>query len=63
MATHDLKLSELENELNGQLTNACFESEVRGGSLNFDYRIRPGVAVNRNATWLMRDMGIIDKGN
>lgn len=59
MATHDLKLSELEQELPGNLVNYCFESEIRQGKLLFDYTIRPGVAVNRNATWLMRDMGII----
>lgn len=59
MATHDLKLSELEQEIAGKLVNYCFESEIRQGKLLFDYTIRPGVAVNRNATWLMRDMGII----
>lgn len=59
MATHDLKLSELEQELPGSLVNYCFESEIKQGKLLFDYTIRPGVAVNRNATWLMRDMGII----
>lgn len=60
MATHDLKLSKLEHELNNRVTNHCFESHIIDGQLIFDYKIRPGVAVNRNATWLMQDMGIIE---
>jgi len=59
MASHDLKLSTLEHELPGKLNNQCFESTIKGSKLLFDYTIRPGVAVNRNATWLMKDMGII----
>ncbi|MBU1370879.1 MAG: hypothetical protein KJ578_09380 [Bacteroidetes bacterium] len=59
MASHDLKLSSLEQELEGSLINYCFESKIEKGKLLFDYTIRPGVAVNRNATWLMKDMGII----
>jgi len=59
MASHDLKLSALEQELPGKLNNQCFESTIKGSKLLFDYKIRTGVAVNRNATWLMKDMGII----
>ncbi len=59
IASHDLKLSELENELDRKLVNYCFESKIIDGKLSFDYTIRKGVAVNRNATWLMKDMGII----
>jgi ABC-type multidrug transport system fused ATPase/permease subunit len=59
IASHDLKLSELEQELDGRLVNYCFESSIIDGKLSFDYTIRKGVAVNRNATWLMKDMGII----
>ncbi len=59
MATHDLKLSSLEQSAGGKVTNQCFESQITGGQLIFDYKIRPGVAVNRNATWLMQEMGII----
>lgn len=59
MASHDLKLSTLEQELPGKFNNQCFESTIKGSKLLFDYKIKPGVAVNRNATWLMKDMGII----
>jgi ABC-type multidrug transport system fused ATPase/permease subunit len=60
MATHDLKLSQLETEYPQQVVNYCFESRIDNGLLLFDYTIRKGVAVNRNATWLMKDMGVID---
>ena len=61
MATHDLKLSKLESQLVNKISNWCFESHIVEGKLLFDYKIHPGVAVNRNATWLMQDMGIIPK--
>lgn len=60
MATHDLKLSKLEESHGDRVVNYCFESHIKEGKLLFDYTIKPGVAVNRNATWLMKDMGIID---
>jgi DNA mismatch repair ATPase MutS len=60
MATHDLKLSKLEESHGDRVVNYCFESHIKDGKLLFDYTIKPGVAINRNATWLMRDMGIID---
>lgn len=59
VATHDLKLSELESESPDKFINYCFESQIDDGRLVFDYTIRKGVAVNRNATWLMKEMGII----
>jgi DNA mismatch repair ATPase MutS len=58
-ATHDLKLSELENEYPGVIKNYCFESIINNGELIFDYKILPGVAKNRNASFLMKKMGII----
>jgi len=59
VATHDLKLSELESDSPDKYINYCFESQIVDGRLVFDYTIRKGVAVNRNATWLMKEMGII----
>ncbi len=60
MATHDLKLSQLEQSYPEKVVNHCFESHIENGSLHFDYTIKKGVARNRNATWLMKDMGVID---
>ena len=58
-ATHDLTLGELEREMPEAISNYCFESNIEGDELNFDYRLRRGVARNRNASFLMRRMDII----
>jgi hypothetical protein len=58
-ATHDLALGALESELPGKVANVCFESVISDGDLRFDYRLRRGIARNRNASFLMKRMGII----
>jgi len=58
-ATHDLALSKLQADYPGQLSNYCFESQIRDGELFFDYSLHEGVAKNKNATFLMHKMGII----
>ncbi len=58
-ATHDLALSSLENEHPGFISNACFESEITADTLSFDYKLRKGVAQNKNASFLMKKMNII----
>jgi hypothetical protein len=60
-ATHDLSLSVLVNELEADLSNYCFESVIHEGELVFDYKLREGVARNKNASFLMQKMGIIDQ--
>jgi DNA mismatch repair ATPase MutS len=59
IATHDLELGGLEQEYPQQIRNYCFESSLDNGRLHFDYRMRPGVARNKNATFLMKQMEII----
>jgi DNA mismatch repair ATPase MutS len=58
-ATHDLSLGSLEKELPGLVSNYCFESIISGDELHFDYRLRQGIARNRNASFLMKKMDII----
>jgi len=58
-ATHDLSLGSLEQELPGLVSNYCFESTIDGNELHFDYRLRQGIARNRNASFLMKKMDII----
>ncbi|PVD52728.1 hypothetical protein DC498_07290 [Terrimonas sp.] len=60
-ATHDLMLASLENEHKGIINNWCFESIIENGELHFDYKLRKGVARNRNASFLMKKMGITGK--
>ncbi len=59
-ATHDLSLSVLENTFLGIVKNYCFESTIENGELYFDYQLHKGVATNKNASFLMRKMGIIE---
>ncbi|MBS1752261.1 MAG: hypothetical protein JST63_20360 [Bacteroidetes bacterium] len=58
-ATHDLALSALEEKHHGIIKNYCFESDIRNDTLFFDYKLRAGVAKNKNASFLMKQMGII----
>jgi DNA mismatch repair ATPase MutS len=58
-ATHDLALSHLEDEYGEEISNYCFESIIQDGELIFDYKLKNGVAKNKNASFLMQKMGII----
>jgi DNA mismatch repair ATPase MutS len=58
-ATHDLNLSKMQAQFPGQVANYCFESNIVDGVLTFDYLLRPGIAKNKNASFLMASMGII----
>lgn len=59
IATHDLELGLMETTYPEKISNHCFESTIREDQLFFDYRIREGVARNKNATFLMQKMQII----
>ncbi|RAJ85788.1 MutS-like protein [Chitinophaga dinghuensis] len=59
VATHDLELGHLEDTYPERIRNYCFESTIQDDHLYFDYRIREGVARNKNATFLMKQMQII----
>lgn len=59
-ATHDLILSELEKQYPQKMSNYCFESTITQNELYFNYQIQPGVAQNKNASFLMKKMGIIE---
>lgn len=60
LATHDLAIGKLEGEFPQYFSNYCFESELRGAELYFDYRLRRGVSSSTNATFLMKSLGLID---
>lgn len=59
IATHDLKLSDMENEFPRQIFNKCFEIRIENDELIFDYKLSDGVTKTMNATFLMKKMGII----
>ena len=58
-ATHDLMLGELANRFPGQVNNLCFEIEIVDDKMLIDYKLHKGVCKNLNATYLMRNMGIL----
>lgn len=59
IATHDLELGKLEQKYSGIIRNACFESIIENNELFFDYKLKSGVARNKNATFLLNKMNII----
>jgi hypothetical protein len=59
IATHDLKLSEMEDDFPQQVFNKCFEIRIENDELVFDYKLSDGVTKTMNATFLMKKMGII----
>ncbi|TKG88609.1 hypothetical protein EYV94_26775 [Puteibacter caeruleilacunae] len=60
VATHDLKLAELEQEYPDRISNQCFEVTLNEDSLSFSYKLTNGVTQTMNATFLMEKMGIIE---
>lgn len=54
VATHDLKLSELEQE-DAHFQNYCFEIGL-GKEISYSYKIKKGVARNLNATYLLNEI-------
>ncbi|MDD4109600.1 MAG: hypothetical protein PHH93_12860, partial [Prolixibacteraceae bacterium] len=59
IATHDLKLSDMEAEFPQQVINKCFEITINDDEMIFDYLLKDGVTQSMNAIYLMKKMGII----
>jgi hypothetical protein len=57
VATHDLELIKLANEIEG-VVNQHFREEVYEGRMVFDYRLRPGPCPTTNALTIMRLEGL-----
>jgi hypothetical protein len=58
-ATHDLALGTLINEFPENIENLCFEISISGDRMEITYQLTPGVCKNLNASFLMKNMGII----
>jgi len=58
-ATHDLMLGELATSFPGQVNNLCFEIQIENDKMLIDYKLHEGVCKNLNATYLMKNMGIL----
>jgi len=57
VATHDLELIKLADEIRG-VTNYHFREDVSDGRMVFDYRLRPGPCPTTNALKIMRLEGL-----
>ena len=55
IATHDLELSKMAASYPEQFHNFCFEIEL-GKEVTYSYKIAPGVALNQNATFLLKQL-------
>jgi hypothetical protein len=58
IATHDTSLGDMESGFPGKVINKCFEIEIDGEKISFDYLLRNGITRKMNASLLMRQMGI-----
>lgn len=59
IATHDLSLCELSVE-DTSFRNMYFDSTIEGENLSFDYKINEGVCKNMNASFLLKQMRLVD---
>jgi hypothetical protein len=59
IATHDTSLGNLKT-VYPSVINKCFEIEIQGDKLIFDYKLQDGVTQKMNAVFLMKQMGILD---
>jgi hypothetical protein len=59
IATHDLSLCEVAGRVPG-VHNYFFDAAIRDGALHFDYRLKPGVCSNMNASFLLRKLGVVE---
>jgi len=60
IATHDLKLTELETNYPQQVKNLCFEIGITDNEMIFDYTLKTGITHVMNASFMMKKMGIIE---
>ena len=58
MATHDLKIAELEKQHPDYIRNFYFDIQVEGGEMLFDYKIKHGECKTFNASLLLEQIGI-----
>ena len=58
IATHDLELARLAEELPDKLHNYHFDVQVTGDELYFDYQLKKGICTSMNASLLMKKIGI-----
>jgi hypothetical protein len=59
IATHDLALTDMTKKHPKTIKNICFEINIEGEKMTFDYKLKDGITQNMNALFLMKQMGIV----
>lgn len=59
IATHDLSLTDLQKKYPQFIQNRCFEIEINGAQIYFDYLLKEGITRKMNAMLLMQQMGLV----
>lgn len=57
-ATHDLQLSEMQDDYPDQLRNYHFDIQLSEGEMNFDYKLKHGACRTFNAAILLKQIGL-----
>lgn len=60
VATHDLALGELAAQYPDHFFNSCFEITHTADEIYYDYKLKPGISHNMNASVLLQKMGLIE---
>lgn len=58
IATHDLSICSLSESVEN-IQNFYFDAEIIHDELHFDYKIKPGICQNMNASFLLKKMNIV----
>lgn len=58
IATHDIKLAELDSEYPEVIQNYYFDIDFLDGNLQFDYKLKDGICENFNASYLLKEIGV-----
>ena len=59
VATHDLSLCSIADQI-PNIKNFFFDTQIKDDELYFDYRLKPGVCSDRNASFLLKKMKIVE---
>jgi MutS-like protein len=58
ITTHDLALTAIADQFGGRASNVHFDDQFEGGTIAFDYVMKPGPVTHSNALALMRAVGL-----
>lgn len=60
IATHDLEVCDIVNDYPSKMKNMCFEAQIKENDIYFDYTLKEGICKNQSASFLMKNLGIIN---